>query len=113
MELTLNHLDKTRLIEMTIQSAPCEHIQESGELKSVARDVGIARSLKAKGWSVAYTFEIETMMHRLGFVVDERGKEKARKMQMEEKELVEQGEGHGEGSLSQTPINASAPALCV
>ena len=78
---------ETRLIEMTIQSAPCEHIQESGELKSVARDVSIARSLKAKGWSVACTSEIEMMMHRLAFVVDERGKEKARKMQMDEKEL--------------------------
>ena len=90
LRLTLNHLDKkqmavecevvrdvlalvvakTQLIDVVIQSAPHERIQESGELKIIAEDVTINKKLRDVGWSVAYMFQKEARMHRLVFSID-------------------------------------------
>lgn len=97
LKLTLNHLDKqqmitereqlahevlaliateTKLMEVTIQSAPHERIQESSELKRIAGDAKINKELGAKGWSVAYTFQKEAETHRLVFSIDKDKKTK-------------------------------------
>ena len=113
LKLTLNHLDKhqmiaerkqlvrdvqdlietnTQLIEVSIQSAPHERIQESVELKRITADARIGKKLKVKGWSVAYTFQKEVMMHRLVFSIDkdEKIKEQGRKIMKQGRTIKEQ-----------------------
>merc|ERR1712218_46643 len=77
---------KTQLIEVTIQSAPHDRIQESVELTQIAADAKIRKQLAAKGWSVAYTFQGEALMHRLVFCIDKDQKIKELNQQLKEKD---------------------------
>merc|ERR1712218_618497 len=77
---------KTQLIEVTIQSAPHDRIQESVELTQIAADAKIRKQLAAKGWSVAYTFQREALMHRLVFCIDKDQKIKELNQQLKEKD---------------------------
>merc|ERR1719334_1057638 len=59
-----------KLIEVGIQSAPHERIQESVELKRIAENSLVVKQLKAKDWSVAYRYLRETQIHQLVFSID-------------------------------------------
>merc|ERR1719334_1475446 len=61
---------ETKLIEVVIQSAPHERVQESVELKRIAENYTVNKQLKAKDWSVAYRYLRETQIHQLVFSID-------------------------------------------
>merc|ERR1711972_1189185 len=75
---------ESKVMEVTIQSAPHDREQESVELRGIAEDSVVVKRLRRMNWSVAYKYFRETRIHQLIF------SSKYEQMEQEMKEMKAQ-----------------------